>query len=153
MKLFISFWINYYKIAWYFPPCTIPPCRLVLDINLWVVLVPPKLNFWGTLLTEYLIWFIFLYVTAGFFLFTYFVQQLYTLYYDTLQISYPGRYLIRISLNHDSSWGQAVTPHIGCTPTVSYTLVVLLTCCATPRNKIPEWDWKSYIHTRRHNGC
>lgn len=110
MKLFISFWINYYKIAWYFPPCTIPPCRLVLDINLWVVLVPPKLNFWGTLLTEYLIWFIFLYVTAGFFLFTYFVQQLYTLYYDTLQISYPGRYLIRISLNHDSSWGQAVTP-------------------------------------------
>lgn len=54
--------------------------------------------------------YLFLYITAGFFLFTYFVQQLYTLYYDTLQISYPGRYLIRISLNHDSSWGQAVTP-------------------------------------------
>lgn len=99
MKLFISFWINYYKIAWYFPPCTIPPCRLVLDINLWVVLVPPKLNFWGTLLTEYLIWFIFF---CTLLLDSFYSLILFSSY--TLSITIPCRYRTLEGTWLESAW-------------------------------------------------
>lgn len=99
MKWILSFWRSQYKISQYFSPCTIPPCRLAPDINLWVdlILIPPKLNFSGDF-SQWVMSLISLFFVCACWILS--VRLFCSAAIQSL-LEYPPdvRYLIRISLN------------------------------------------------------